>query len=226
MPDIAIPVVFPDYLIAVNTPPTRVDVPDWLPGVPDEIEVPGTKNKFSDLGHAGILFLNGQTGTTKYYEYGRYRSSKGNTRKIPISDVKIDNTGHPTQVTLAYTLSQISARTGQHGRISGAYVEVPGKYPKMLAYCLKRMRENSDPNRREYDLLFNSCNHFMQGVLEAAGVDVPMMIDPRPVSYIETIRSNFRDLDYNPRNKGVTLESPPTQDSGWFGNILGQPAGA
>jgi len=225
MPDIAIPIVFPDYLIAVNTPQTSIDVPDWLPGIPDEIEIPNTQNKLPELGHAGMLFINGRTGTTKYYEYGRYRSSKGNTRKIPISDVTVNNTGHPTRVTLAYTLSEISARSGQHGRISGAYIEVPSRYTDMLNYALRRMRENNDPNRRDYALLSNSCNHFMQGVLQAAGVEVPAMIDPRPTSYIEEIRNSFRDLDYNPREKGVTLESPPSDASGWLYDFFGQPAG-
>lgn len=75
MPDIAIPIVFPDYLIAVNTPKTRLQIPDLLPGLdilPDDIEIPETKNKFPELGHAGILFINGINGTIKYYEYGRY----------------------------------------------------------------------------------------------------------------------------------------------------------
>ena len=37
--DVVIPIVFPDYLIAVNTPPTRIEVPDLLPGfdVPDAV---------------------------------------------------------------------------------------------------------------------------------------------------------------------------------------------
>jgi len=29
--DVAVPIVSPDYLIAVNTPTVRVDVPDFLP---------------------------------------------------------------------------------------------------------------------------------------------------------------------------------------------------
>jgi len=228
MPDIAIPIVFPDYLIAVNTPRTTIDIPDLIPGfdvLPDNVEIPATNNRIPDLGHAGILFLNGKTGTTKYYEYGRYSGPKGQTRKIRISDVKMNGQGHPTSDSLSYTLSQISSRTGQGGRISAAYIPVPGKYPAMLAYCLKRMQENRDPNRQEYDLFDNSCNHFMQGVLVAAGVNVPDMIDRRPTSYIEELRDDYQDLDYDPRSgKGTTIESAE-DNAGWFGRFLGQPAG-
>ena len=133
MPDIAIPIVFPDYLIAVSTPKTILPIPDLLPGIdilPANIEIPETKNKFPELGHAGVLFINGSNGTTKYYEYGRYGGSLGAVRRREIRDVSMQG-GHPTKPTLSYTLSQISVKSGQNGRILGAYIEVPGKYSAM-----------------------------------------------------------------------------------------------
>ncbi len=75
MKDLLIPIVFPDYIITVETRPITVKIPDYLPYIdilPNEVRVPHTKNKLSDLGHAGVLFINGKTGVTKYYEYGRY----------------------------------------------------------------------------------------------------------------------------------------------------------
>jgi len=211
MPDIAIPIVFPDYLIAVNTPKTKIRIPDLIPGFdlfPDEVDIPETKNKLPELGHAGILFINGKSGTTKYYEYGRYGGSLGSVRKLRIRDVKIQQ-GHPTKPTLTYTLSQISVKSGQSGRISGAYIEVPNKYKAMLEYARKRHLENRNKNRKPYDLLSNSCNHFMQGVLVAAGVKLPSMIDPRPNSFIEEIRDEFKDLDYNKSSHTLKIEDAP-----------------
>ncbi len=58
MPDIAIPIVFPDYLIAVNTSRTFLDIPDINPGfdiLPDKVEIPATNNKLPELGYAGIF---------------------------------------------------------------------------------------------------------------------------------------------------------------------------
>ncbi len=211
MPDIVIPIVFPDYLIAVNTPKTRVSIPDLLPGfdiLPDEIEVPETKNKFPELGHAGALFINGAAGTTKYYEYGRYGGSLGAVRKLSIRDVIMQGK-HPTKASLSYTLSQISVKSGQGGRISGAYIEVPGKYQSMLSYAKKRHLDNKNPKRESYDLLTNSCNHFMKGILEAAGVNVPYLLDPRPNSYIEEIRDDFSDLDYSKASHSLKIENAP-----------------
>ncbi len=226
MPDIAIPIVFPDYLIAVNTPKTRVTIPDFLPGfdlLPDEVDVPKTNNTLPELGHAGILFINGENGTTKYFEYGRYGGSLGAVRKLDIRDV-IMQKDHPTKGSLSYTLSQISVKSGQGGKISAAYIEVPNQYKSMLAYAQKRRLDNKNLQRKPYDLFTNSCNHFMKGVLEAAGVDVPYMLDPRPNSYIEEIRDDFKDLDYSKAGHTLTIEDAPGSLA--FSMRISQPASA
>jgi hypothetical protein len=228
VPDIAIPIVFPDYLIAVDTPKTSITVPDLLPGfdlLPDRVTVPETNNKLPELGHAGILFINGRLGTTKYYEYGRYGGPLGAVQKRTLRDVKTSLDGHPTKATLSYVMSQISAQSGQNGRILGAYIEVPGKYQAMLDYATKRMRENSNPNRRKYDLILNSCNHFMKGVLEAAGVELPYMLDPRPNSYIAEIRDDFPKLDYSKVGHKLVVENPPKSLASAI-RVSAQPAAA
>lgn len=226
MPDIVIPIVFPDYLIAVNTPKKRFKIPDLIPGfdiLPDEATIPETKHKFPELGHAGILFIEGSSGATKYYEYGRYIGPLGHVRKLTIRDVEMSG-GHPTKVSLSYTLSQISVKSGQDGRIIGAYIEVPGKFENMLNYALKRHRENSNPQRKPYELISNSCNHFMKGVLEAAGVSIPYMIDPRPNSYIEEIRDDYKDLDYSKDSNTLSIENPPQSLA--YNRAFSQPASA
>lgn len=227
MPDIVIPIVFPDYMISVNTPNTNISIPDLLPGfdmLPDSLTIPGTKNKIPELGHAGALFINSITGTTKYYEYGRY-SPLGTVRKLSIRDVRISHDGHPEKTSLTYTLSQISAKSGQGGLILGAYIEVPGKFKVMQSYAIKRFNENTNPKRQPYELFSNSCNHFMKGVLEVAGVDVPYMIDPRPNSYIEEIRDDFPKLSYSKVENKLMIENPPLSLAN-ARNALAQPAAA
>ncbi|WP_020407669.1 hypothetical protein [Hahella ganghwensis] len=224
MPDIVIPIVFPDYLIAVNIPKQKIKIPDLLPGIdilPDHFETAESKNKVPELGHAGILFINGARGTTKYYEYGRYGGSLGATRRRPIKDVIIGAGGHPTKASLSYTLSQISAKAGQNGRILGAYIEVSGQYQAMLDYAGNRVKENANPNRAPYGLFTNSCVHFMKGVLDAAGVDTPFMIDPRPNSYIEELRSDFPALDYSKAAHRLEVEDGPAS---FASHVTSQPA--
>lgn len=210
MSDLVIPIVFPDYKITVETPAARVKVPDYLPYVdilPNEIRVPHTKNKISDLGHAGVLFINGKSGITKYYEYGRYDPNKlGWVKKmLNLPDVTINSSGVVEQ-SLSRVLKVISDKAGKRGRISAAYIEVDNKYQAMLDYAQHRIALNSNPNRERYDIASYSCVHFMKGVMEAAGVDTPWMLDPRPTSYIEEIQDDFPVLEYMPSNNELTIK--------------------
>ena len=204
--DYVVPIVFPDYLIAVIEKPVNLSVPDLIPGVdlfPRHIRIPATR--LPDLGHAGVLFIKGATGSTKYYEYGRYdRAALGLVMRRPIPDVTIKNK-LLTQVSLTRALSYISRQAGQNTRISGAFIQLPdGAYEKMLTYAQGRLKDNTDAKRKTYDLWSNSCLDFMKETAEAGGADMPWVIDPRPDGYIERIRSSFPPLDYQPGISGQT----------------------
>ncbi|WDE07169.1 hypothetical protein SG34_009900 [Thalassomonas viridans] len=213
MPDLLIPIVFPDYIITVETPGARITIPDYLPYVdilPNEIRVPHTKNKISDLGHAGVLFINGKSGVTRYYEYGRYDPQKlGWVKKIlNLPDVKVDAQGKIIESSLLKVLQIISSKAGKGGRISAAYIKADNKYEAMLEYAQIRMALNSNPNRERYDITSYSCVHFIKGVMDSAGIDTPWMFDPRPTSYIKEIQDDYPILEYDPSdNKLIIKES-------------------
>jgi hypothetical protein len=207
MSDFVVPVVFPDYLITVIERPVDVKVPRILPGqdlFPDHIRIPATK--LPELGHAGVLFVKGSSGTTKYYEYGRYdRANLGLVVRRPVPDV-ITRNKLPTMASLLVTMRRISQQSGQHTRIEGAFIELAdGSYDKMLDYAQRRLKENTDPKREPYHLTSNSCLHFMKGTSEAGGADMPWVIDPRPIGYIERVRSVFPALDYRPKPESLKI---------------------
>ena len=66
----------------------------------------------------------------------------------------------------------------------------------MLKHAELKKSNNANPNRRPYDLLTNSCIHFVKEITEKAGVSTPWIVDPRPNSYIGEFRNDFPDLDY------------------------------
>ncbi len=66
----------------------------------------------------------------------------------------------------------------------------------MLEYAQKRKAQNANLKRTPYNLTSNSCIHFVKNVTEAAGVETPWMVDPRPNSYIGEFRDEYPDLDY------------------------------
>ena len=206
--DDAIPIAFPNFLIRVDTPPMQVPVPEFIPGVGNQISIPGTSNMVPNLGHAGILFLSGQTGLTKYYEYGRYDpQALGIVKNRRVSDVQVTN-GRPSARSLTTVLAEISAASGQRGLIMAAYIELkPGAFQSILAYANQRFVEcQTNPNRAPYTLYGNSCNTFMRSVVVAGGAGMPQVIDPRPIGYIGRVREVYHDLDFKyPRSLTSTL---------------------
>jgi hypothetical protein len=211
--DFVIPIVFPEYLIVVNERPFEIHVPDLVPGrelFPHFVRVPVTR--LPELGHAGVLFIEGRTGTTKYYEYGRYKTTLGWVMRRPIPDVEIGSGDSPTISSLKAALHSISQQAGQKGPIQGAFIALPdGSYGAMYAYARKRMLENNDPNRPPYSLLSHSCLQFMKQVAEEGGADMPVILDPRPDGYIHRVRERFPPLDYSPKTETLSIPSVETQ---------------
>ena len=203
--DVVIPIVFPEYRISVETPRTTVDVLPWFEF--DNVTIPAQKLKMSELGHAGVLFINGRNGATKYYEYGRYDSAnRGLVRRVPVPDASVRGNAIQ-QDSLVRPLSLISRVAGQGGRIKGCYIEVDGKYEAMLAYAEKQKRNNANPNRQPYHLTSNLCIHLVKAVVAEAGVGTPWMVDPRPNSYIGEFRDVFPDLDFDPSSNVLRIEA-------------------
>jgi hypothetical protein len=151
------------------------------------------------LGHAGILFFNGQSGVTKYYEYGRYDpAALGLVRKQSVPDVRFGADGRPKAASMSAVLAKISRLSGQNGKIVGAYIELDaGAYDRMLKYANTQMALNSSSTRPPYELLSHSCMHFMKDTAKAGGAAMPMVIDPRPAGYIDRVRGDFPDLDFS-----------------------------
>ncbi|HLL03967.1 MAG TPA: hypothetical protein VK539_25505 [Myxococcaceae bacterium] len=150
-----------------------------------------------ELGHAGVLFINGKTGVTKYYEYGRYDpKALGIVRRVSIPDVTMKN-GKPTRDSLKKVVARISVSSGQNGAVSAAYIELPDdSFKKMVDHAERRLRDNGNPNRTPYALLSNSCLHFMKEVAEAGGASMPPGVVPIPKDYMRLVRMVHPKLDY------------------------------
>ena len=150
------------------------------------------------MGHAGVLFINGKTGETKYFEYGRYDSGGlGIIRRIRSLPDALIKEGKLEYSSLKKILKKISKISGQSGSIKGVYIEVGNKYPAMLEYAQFRKSQNSNKRRKPYDLFQNNCIHFVKAITTKAGVKTPWMADPRPNSYIGEFRDDYIDLDYS-----------------------------
>lgn len=112
----------------------------------------------------------------------------------------------PTKASLLALLAKVARSSGQGGRILGAYIPLaPGMFRKMLAYAEKRLKENTNSKRSPYDIIFNSCNHFMKETCNAGYAGLPSVVIPNPAGYIYLVRQSFPLLDYS--SASITVPS-------------------
>lgn len=206
MKDIIIPIVFPDYRITVDIPAAEFDLFPWFDF--DNVSINKSNKKVSNLGHAGILIIESKTGKTKYYEYGRYDypELRGAVRRLPIPNAKTSQ-GSIVLSSLIPVLHKISNRAGKGSRIEGVFLESLNSFSKLNNRALAVKGQNKNPKRRAYDITSNSCIHFVKKLVELAGKETPWMIDPRPNSYIGEFREDYRDLDYIPTTRSLSIET-------------------
>lgn len=206
MTDIIIPIVFPEYKITVETPALEFDLFPWTEL--DNVSFKGSKEKISNLGHAGILLIQSKTGKAKYYEYGRYDypELRGAVRRLPVPNANVTGDGIHLP-SLVPVLHKISSRAGKGSKIEGVFLESQGSFVKLNNKAMTIKDQNKNPKRIPYNITTNSCIHFVKKLVELAGKETPWMIDPRPNSYIGEFRDDYPDLDYTPKNRSLYIET-------------------
>lgn len=109
------------------------------------------------LGHGGVVAVNPKTGTTKYYEFGRYGDPNGVVRGAPdikIPNVKIGKNGLPTDTSLKKLYDYLSKNYGKNSNITPTY------YPDSDFLETIGFAEDFRKNHPNYDPLFNNCKTF------------------------------------------------------------------
>jgi len=115
------------------------------------------------LGHAAVIAIDEKTGTTKYYEYGRYdKENKGMVLRRSVPNVVIQN-GEPTQASLEKLYSYASTRWGKGYYPFTMYYD-SASYMDTVAYAEQVKR---DPDRSDYMLYFNDCMSFANDAIDA-----------------------------------------------------------
>lgn len=129
------------------------------------ISVPGTDMSLP-LGHAGALSFDQKTGSTSYYEYGRYDSDFGQVKRRKVPDLEIGPDGKPTDNSWKKLMDYLSKKQGK-GRPVSYECKADADPIKMNEFAEKR---KNDPKRRPYSwnpFSSNHCKSFAREVVEA-----------------------------------------------------------
>jgi hypothetical protein len=119
------------------------------------------------LGHAGVVAID-PSGTTKYFEYGRYSTNFGQVRRPRIPDVTIGADHWPTADSMANLYRFLSANVGKQSAVRATFHQ-GANYMRTISFAVGRQR---DAHRRAYSwnpLNPNDCKSFVAEAI-AAGV--------------------------------------------------------
>jgi len=120
----------------------------------------------ASLGHAGVVALDPATGSTRYYEYGRYGGDFGDVKRRTIPDVKIGKDGKPTPKSLKSLYDFLSKKYGKGKPVSADYYS-DAKYLDIIKFAEKR---KNNPDRDPYSwnpFSPNHCKTFAQEAVDA-----------------------------------------------------------
>ncbi|MBI2565445.1 MAG: RHS repeat-associated core domain-containing protein, partial [Candidatus Schekmanbacteria bacterium] len=134
---------------------------DWYP-----ITIPYTDRSLP-LGHAGVLAFDPESGSTRYYEYGRYEKygDFGEVINPKVPDLTIGPDGLPTPDSWKNLMDYLS-KTHKGHEISEE-CDADAEYRKVIEFAEKRMH---DKNRDPYSwnpLSPNHCKTFAQEAVSA-----------------------------------------------------------
>ena len=97
------------------------------------------------------------TGTTKYFEFGRYESDDGQVEQRVVPDVVIGPDGTPTSASVQNLMAYISSHYGKGGRADLQY-NPQVKYQAIVDFAHQRMRHHAPYSWNPFHM--NTCKTF------------------------------------------------------------------
>jgi len=135
--------------------------------------------KVAGLGHAGVAIINGETGETKYYEYGRYGGNYGAVRERTVANVQMGNECNPTPESLDNLARDLTRTNGGPYGFEAAYIKLAdGAFERMKEFAQQRTLAVNSRTALAYDISNNHCFTFSTEVANAGGASANVSSAP------------------------------------------------
>lgn len=155
-----------------------------------------TQIRVTGLGHAGVVIINGETGRTRYFEYGRYGGPYGRVRERTVADVTLEDYCNPSSASLEALARDVTRTNGGPYGFEAAYIKLPdGSYEQMEQFITQRVSAVQARTAAAYDINSNHCFTFAVEVAAAGGAQSDVSSAP--------------DLDIRLRSRIGTSVSAP-----------------
>ncbi|MRR08306.1 MAG: hypothetical protein EG828_15560 [Deltaproteobacteria bacterium] len=122
------------------------------------------------LGHAGVVAIDNVTGSTQYFDFGRYGGEYGDVRgPYNVGTIKFDESGMPTQASMDEVRKTLSVTFGK-GSFPNTVYNGAADASKVVAFALSRQQNVS---KYPYTInpfsenKFNVCDTFAKDAFKA-----------------------------------------------------------
>ena len=163
-------------------------------------------------GHAGVLLIDDLSGSTRYYEYGRYDSENlGFVMRRPVNDLEMADNGLPTEASLRRVMATLSRVSGKGGPVQGDYFPDSDNFDHMVKFAEEKMADNSNPNRTPYNICYNNCFSFAESVINEGRSEFSQFTNLFNFGHLmpdHPISKSVQDVTFTQSDKAL---------GGWFG---------
>lgn len=179
-----------------------------------KIESETALGRVGGLGHAGVL-ISAHNGLTKYYDYGRFKTSDGTKGKVKnwrVPNAKLGKDGISVE-SLSKIFDVLSQGSGQNGRIEAVRFKNLD-FKKMNEYAYQKFKESNignpeyNKNRKPYGLTSNNCGHFAESVIEKGGdIAKPIIVNPSPINFVDEYwEEGYDKYIFDPQTKEIQIK--------------------
>ncbi|RKG96036.1 hypothetical protein D7X32_37280 [Corallococcus carmarthensis] len=176
----------------------------------------GAKDGTIEAGHAGAILVDGEKGTTKYYDYGRYGKNKDKgivrcsvTHSLSVPDAKLDLSGDICNIDKILLSIAGNSLFSDYGKMIASVCK-GGSYQKMVAFA-EDLRSKGETPYGPFKYNGTNCARFVADLIIKGDAPLTVVADvwtnvtPSPKGNVEN--ADTEETIYTVENNKLTTKN-------------------